>query len=72
MAIKFNLNNIRNLKGLTQKELGLLTNLSQSYISNLSLEVKSPTLMVVDRLAVALKVHPGDLVIITSRYKRLP
>ena len=70
ICIKFNLRNIIILKGITQKELAELTGYSQSYISKLGRGVKSPTLIVVVRIAAALKVHPCDLIIVTSKFEK--
>ena len=43
-------------------ELSILTGYSQSYISKLGRGLKSPTLIVVERIAIALNVHPYELI----------
>ena len=59
--IKFKLKNMRHLHNVTQDELAKRTGLSQSYISKLSLELKSPTLEIVALIATALNICPFDL-----------
>jgi len=68
--IKFNLKNIRKVKGVSQSELARRTGFSQSYVSQLSRKVKSPTLDVVCTLANALGVHPYDLQEIIENNKK--
>ncbi|MBU3098407.1 helix-turn-helix domain-containing protein [Clostridium sp. DSM 17811] len=46
---------------MTQTELAKKTGLSQSYISKLSLEAKSPTLEVVALISTALNICPFEL-----------
>ncbi|WP_271814554.1 helix-turn-helix domain-containing protein [Clostridium beijerinckii] len=48
-------------KKLTEKQLARLCGLSQSYLSDLELCKKSPTLRVVEQIAIALNVHPLEL-----------
>ncbi|MBW9154270.1 helix-turn-helix domain-containing protein [Clostridium estertheticum] len=62
--IEFNLRNIRHIHSITQVELSKRTGYSQSYISKLSRGTKSPTLIVLGKIATALNVHPYDLIII--------
>ncbi|MBX4266512.1 helix-turn-helix domain-containing protein [Clostridium estertheticum] len=52
---------MRHLHNMTQAELAKKTGLSQSYISKLSLELKSPTLEVVALIATALNICPFEL-----------
>ncbi|MBX4259708.1 helix-turn-helix transcriptional regulator (plasmid) [Clostridium estertheticum] len=52
---------MRHLHNMTQTELAKKTGLSQSYISKLSLELKSPTLEVVALIATALNICPFEL-----------
>ena len=62
LYIKFDFRDIQNIHGITQKELARRTGYSQSYISKLSLGTKSPTLIVVGKIATALNVHPRDII----------
>ena len=47
--------------GLSQEELAFLTNLQQSCISSLERGIRNPTVLVLERLAKALKVKPHEL-----------
>ena len=60
--IKLNIRNIRTAHNMSQKELAVKCGLSQSYISRLSLGLKSPTLEVLALIATALNTHPYDLI----------
>jgi transcriptional regulator with XRE-family HTH domain len=53
---------IRNKNKLTQYQLARKANISQSYLSELENNKKSPTLRQLCRIAEALNVKPGDLV----------
>lgn len=59
--ITLKLQQIRNLKHMTQKRLAFLANISQGHISELETGNKSPTLKTVEGLASALKTSPCDL-----------
>jgi len=56
--IKLNIRNLRNIHGFTQKELAKKLGVTQSYISKLSRDTKSPTLVMVSKIAIVLKVNP--------------
>jgi len=58
---RFKLQEVRKLKGMTQKRLAFLANLSQSHISELENDIESPTLKTVENLADALETHPLKL-----------
>jgi len=47
---------------MSQKDLADKCGLSQSYVSRISLRIKSPTLDVLALIATALNVHPCDLI----------
>ena len=64
IKIKLNIRNIRITHNLSQKELAKRCGLSQSYVSRLSLGLKSPTLDILALIATALNVHPCDLIVI--------
>lgn len=59
--ITLKLQQMRNLKHMTQKRLAFLANISQGHISELETGNKSPTLKTVEGLASALKTSPCDL-----------
>ncbi|AWZ50053.1 XRE family transcriptional regulator (plasmid) [Clostridiaceae bacterium 14S0207] len=65
--IEFNLKEIRLKKNLTQKQLARYSNLSQSHISDLENNVKSPTLVTVCKLANALQINPLNLIRIVRK-----
>lgn len=54
--------NVRMEKKLTQTRLAELAGISQSYLSELESNKKSPTLRQLCKIADALNVNPGDLV----------
>ena len=58
---RFKLQEVRKFKGITQKRLAFLANLSQSHISELENDIESPTLKTVENLADALETHPLKL-----------
>ena len=60
--IKLNIRNIRTAHNMSQKELAKKCGLSQSYVSRLSLGLKSPTLDILARISTALNTHPCDLI----------
>ena len=64
---RFKLQEVRKLKGMTQKKLALLANLSQSHISELERAIESPTLKTVENLADALKTYPCNLLEIENK-----
>ena len=61
VRIQFALRKIRVERRKTQKQLARLTGLSQSYISELELGTKRPTLDTIEIISTALKVHPYEL-----------
>jgi len=64
--ITLKLQQMRNLKHMTQKRLAFLANLSQGHISELETGNKSPTLKTVEGLASALKTSPCDLLEVST------
>lgn len=62
------LKTIRNARGLSQEDFGLVS--SRTYVSSLERGLKSPTMSKVDDLASALGVHP--LTLLTMSYVRKP
>lgn len=57
-----NLRELRKSKRKTQKELSIISGISQSYISELELGYKSPTLKTLETLSVSLKVNLSELI----------
>ncbi len=53
----------RTERGLTQKELSILSGVSESYIGDLERNEKEPTISILCKLAKALKVKPEELYI---------
>lgn len=65
MDYKLHIKKYRLLKGMTQTELARKANVKQSYISQLEkedVEIKSPTLKTIFRIAAALQVCPYLLI----------
>jgi len=58
---RFKLQEVRKFKGMTQKRLAFLANLSQSHISELENGIESPTLKTIENIADALETHPLKL-----------
>jgi transcriptional regulator with XRE-family HTH domain len=58
---RFKLHEVRKYKGMTQKRLAFLANISQSHISELERGKESPTLKTIENVADALKIYPCDL-----------
>lgn len=61
MKIKIIIKEERLKKRLTQKELSRLSGISQSHISDIENDVKSPTIRTIEKIASALKINPLDL-----------
>ena len=57
-----NVKSARERQNLTQEDLEGLTGLRRSYISDLERGTRNPTIRSLERLAVALRVSPADLV----------
>ena len=53
---------VRTEKELTQIELARLAGISQSYLSELESNKKSPTLRLICKIADVLNVHPSELI----------
>ena len=56
-----NLRDLRAQRGLSQEEFAFEVGLHRTYISDLERGARNPTIVVVDRIARALKVRPGIL-----------
>jgi transcriptional regulator with XRE-family HTH domain len=58
--IIYRIKEIRTKKGVSQVELSLRSNLSQSFIANIEKEKKQPSVLTLIKIAEALKVNPQD------------
>ncbi len=56
-----NLVKLRAERGWSQEDLADEAGLHRTYVSGIEREVRNPTIGIVERLAKALKVKPGDL-----------
>ena len=56
-----NVRRFRDELGLSQEQLAFETELHRTYISGVERGVRNPTVLVIDRLAKALKVEPFEL-----------
>lgn len=56
-----NLRALRNERGLSQEALAFEVGLHRTYVSDIERGARNPTILVVERLASALKVTPGRL-----------
>lgn len=56
-----NVRKFRDKRGLSQEELAFETDLHRTYISGVERGVRNPTVLVVERLAKALKIQPFEL-----------
>lgn len=63
VAFSASLKDIRQAKGLTQEDFGVVS--SRTYISMLERGLRTPTLEKIEQLAKAMKVHPVTLVALT-------
>ena len=61
MRLAHNLRSLRAERGLSQEAFAFEVGLHRTYISDLERGARNPTILVVDRLAVALGVTPGRL-----------
>ena len=56
-----NVRKFRKLRGMTQEQLGLDTEMERSYVSDLERGTRNPSVRAVERLAKALDVQPHQL-----------
>lgn len=56
-----NLRTLRQQKGLSQEEFAFEAKIHRTYISDLERGARNPTIMIVEKLAKALRVKPGTL-----------
>lgn len=56
-----NVSKIRKLRGLSQEDLAFECDLHRTYISGVERGIRNPTVVVLDKVAKALKVDAADL-----------
>lgn len=56
-----NVRHYRKLKGMTQEQLALETEMERSYVSDLERGTRNPSVRALGRLALALEVEPHQL-----------
>lgn len=56
-----NLRDLRTAKGLSQEQFAFEAKIHRTYISDIERGARNPTITVVEKLAKALKVTPGEL-----------
>lgn len=61
VLLGLNVRKFRKLRGLTQEQLALDTEMERSYVSDLERGTRNPSVRAVDRLAKALSVQPHQL-----------
>jgi transcriptional regulator with XRE-family HTH domain len=57
----FNLRKLRLEKGLSQEDFAFDAGLHRTYVSDIERGARNPTIEIVDKIAIALDVQPGDL-----------
>jgi transcriptional regulator with XRE-family HTH domain len=58
-----NLRILRKQKGLSQEELAFQAGINRNYVGQIEREEKSPTIDIIEKLAVALEVKPQILIV---------
>jgi transcriptional regulator with XRE-family HTH domain len=56
-----NLRVLRKLKGFTQEEFADLAGINRNYVGQIEREEKSPTVDMIEKLAIVLSVQPAEL-----------
>lgn len=56
-----NVRQFRRERGLSQEGLALEAGLDRTYVSGVERGIRNPTIMILEKLAVALRVKPADL-----------
>jgi transcriptional regulator with XRE-family HTH domain len=62
-----NLRILRKLKGLSQEELAFQAGINRNYVGQIEREEKSPTVDILEKLAIALEVNAVDLFVQRGR-----
>lgn len=57
-----NLAALREARGWSQEELADQAKLHRTYVSGIERKIRNPTIRIIERLAKALKVRPGELI----------
>ena len=61
VLLGLNVRKFRKLRGMTQEQLGLDTEMERSYVSDLERGTRNPSVLALGRLAKALAVQPHQL-----------
>jgi len=61
VLLGLNVRKYRKLRGMTQEQLGLETEMERSYVSDLERGTRNPSVRAVERLARALEIEPHQL-----------
>ena len=69
--VGINLKRLRQDRGLSREELAFESGLHRTYISGVERGVRNPTVLVLEKIAVALKVPAAELLEETPRRKKL-
>lgn len=64
-----NIRRVRTARGLSQEEVAFRAGMKRSYLSEVELGQRNPTVRALERLSHALEVDPRDLLIPDSRSK---
>lgn len=64
-----NVRRIRNDLKLSQEEVGFAAGMKRSYVSGIELGKRKPSVEALERIAIALKVDPRELLTPDSRHK---
>jgi transcriptional regulator with XRE-family HTH domain len=61
--VAWNLRRIRVRRGISQEQLALAAEVDVTYVSGIERALRNPTIMVLERLAIALDVRIGELLL---------
>jgi len=67
-----NVRRLRQARGLTQEQVAFDAEIDLTYLGGIERGNRNPSLLVIARVAKALSVRPGDLLVVESRVKRHP
>ena len=70
--VGLNLRRIRQERGLSQEELAFESGLHRTYVSGVERGVRNPTVMVLEKIALALKVSAAELLAEPASKARVP
>ena len=67
--VGLNVKKYRNERGLSQEELAFESGLHRTYVSGVERGVRNPTVVIIEKIAVALNIDPSKLI---ERQRRSP